>query len=441
MNKNKIRKILVLGLIVCILLIIVLVIVNKKDNNKTNYYEEPNCERDYGDSEKIQISFLEYETIKNCIQQYVNNLNIENPFYYGKNAEGNYVKSVDDSEIKKNIIDLLSEEYIKSNYINASNLYDYIDTIKGNKIVIPVQLVKGIEDDVTKYKISVLVIDEKDITENQKMYFGVELDNKNSTFAVEPIKTSEEFDKYNLNEKNDYIDLNDNNVFSSETITEEVKVKEYFELYKYILLGDSELSYKLLNEEYKENRFEDFDDFKTYIKGIQERVKQMKITQYEINYDNDEYVQYICVNQYGDIFIFNESDTLDYNVILDEYTIDLPQFIEAYDKTNEKGKVSLNISKIVQALNAGDYEYMYNKLNDKFRENNYATLEEFEEYLESKLPKNIKIEYGNFSNEGTTYIYNLNITDLLGKSKEKVTMEIIMKLKDNRDFQVSFNIK
>ena len=126
---------------------------------------------------------------------------------------------------------------------------------------------------------------------------------------------------------------------------------------------------------------------------------------------------------------------------MDEYSIDIAQFTETYDKAKTQEKVFLNIEKIKQALNTKDYEFVFSKLNTKFRNNNFNKVSDLEKYLSDKLPEFIKIDYQEFSNEGETYIYSLNITDLMGETDKTAYMQIVMKLKEDRDFEMSFSIK
>ena len=443
---SKIKKLLILlGVLLLILIFIKQIITIKKERKAQQ--DEHNYEgHDYQtiDEHLIKVYFEEYKEIKACLQQYINILNIDSYAYYDLNENGEYIKNVSENEIKENIISLLSKEYISKNGITTVNLYNYIDVYKENKMILPIKIEKRNEQyiqDVVKYKVTALLLNMKDISNFNKIYSVVTLDSKNNTFAIEPIKTDIELKQYGIKENLNYIEKNDNNEYKTQEVTEEEKAKDYFEQYKYILQSDYELAYEYLEEEYSKARFKDLNDFKNYVDNIKERIQKMRLTQYELNYDNENYNQYICANQFGDIFIFNETDTLVYSTVLDQYTIELPQFIEKYDSSNTQEKVILNIEKIKQALNFKDYEYIYNKLNNTFKNNNYETLEQFETYLKEILPEFIKINYKDFSNEGETYIYSLEIIDLMEETNQTANMQIIMKLKENRDFEFSFNIR
>lgn len=51
---------------------------------------------------------------------------------------------------------------------------------------------------------------------------------------------------------------------------------------------------------------------------------------------------------------------MNFTVILDTYTIDLPEFTEKYTKASDEEKVLLNIQKGFTAINDKDYRYVYN---------------------------------------------------------------------------------
>ena len=442
MDKNKLKKIIIIFCILLILILVVMTILNKKNKENENAITEtPNLDSKE-QTENNSISFIEYEYIKASIQQYINTLNTDSSSYYGRDENNNYVKVVEEDEIKQNILNLLSKKYINENNITSSNVYDIIETTKENKIVLPIEIIKIYEEEnISSYKVKIITADINNKSDSNEEYYVISIDSNNSTFNIEPIKTSKDLDNYKITEKPSSIEIKNNNEFMVQEVTGEVVAKEYFNLYKYLLLIKPEIAYNFLDEEYKKARFEDVDEFEQYIQNIKPRIEKMRVTEYEVNLDNNDYEQYICKNQYGDIFIFNEIATLDFGAILDEYTIEIPQFKEKYDSVKTQEKVFLNIEKLKQALNAKDYEYVYDKLNNTFKNKNYSTISSLESYLKSNLPEFIEINYEDFSNEGETYIYNIEITDLMKQSEETKNMQIIMKLKDNYDFEMSFNLK
>ena len=231
------------------------------------------------------------------------------------------------------------------------------------------------------------------------------------------------------------------NEFEFTNVTAEDLMLTYFNKYKNNMFNNTEEAYNMLDSEYKKKRFENIDNYKKYIQNNYEKLLKANLNKYQIDDTNKEYTRYICADEYGNYYIFKETAIMQFTMFLDTYTIDQPEFIEKYDSTSEKGKCILNIEKIKQAYNMQDYSYIYSKLADSFKNNNYKTQNEFENYIKKALYNNITIEYKEFKNEGETYIYNVVLTDLLGKADKTINMQILMQLKDDRDFVMSFSIK
>ena len=143
------------------------------------------------------------------------------------------------------------------------------------------------------------------------------------------------------------------------------------------------------------------------------------IKKYNINvYSN--YIEYVCIDGYGNYYIFQEEGVMDFTVKLDTYTIDTEEFKEKYNNSTQQQKVGMNLEKINQALNRKDYEYIYNKLDTTFKANNFATFEDFENYMKSTFFNINKIEYGDFNEQSGTYICETEITDNTRENENKI---------------------
>lgn len=437
---KKLKYVLIL---LCLILVILIIIIikdkGKNEAEKTADQALTQADNSYGE----KVSFIDYFIVKNCLQQYVSVLNMENFIYYNRDEDGKYIDDTDETEKKQNIYNLLSKDYIDENSITIKNLNNFIKTTTVEKEIVPCKIVKINTEkkdlSIENYFISAVLFEEANIEKFDKIYAIVNLDIVNGTFSIRPLKEEKELENFkvqniaNIEEKN-------NNIYLSEEITDQKIATEYFINYKYLLLTDVELAFNNLNKDYMEKRFGDLQSFKEYVNNNKEILKGMTIEKYQV-INNEDNTEYVCTDQYNNIYIFYEKSALDYNVILDMYTLDIPQLNEKYDETNEKGKCILNIEKVKQALNSGDYKYIYGKLNEQFKSKNYSTLSAFENYMKSNLNKYNKIEYKEFKNEGETYIYNIELTDLLGKTDKTINMQILMQLKDDRDFVMSFSIK
>ena len=135
----------------------------------------------------------------------------------------------------------------------------------------------------------------------------------------------------------------------------------------------------------------------------------------------------------------NIKGIIEYEDIIEKYTIDLPQFLEKYEEGNEQVKVGMNIEKFISAINAKDYRYAYNCLADSFKNNYYQTQESFEDYVKNNFFENNKIEYIQFSKEGNNYVYDIKILNTQGEEEKQAT--IIMQLQEGTEFVMSFSIE
>ena len=150
----------------------------------------------------------------------------------------------------------------------------------------------------------------------------------------------------------------------------------------------------------------------------------------------------MCIDDYGNYYIFNATSIMQYTLALDTYTIDIPKFTKKYNTANEQEKVALNINKIMTAISAKDYKYVYNKLADSFKNNYFENEEKLKEYLENNiLGKNI-VSYEEFSRvSNNIYTYEIKIADETESNYNEKSMNIVMELRQGTDFVMSFSIE
>lgn len=216
-------------------------------------------------------------------------------------------------------------------------------------------------------------------------------------------------------------------------------ILNYYNNYNYYLFKYPEKSYELLDKDYREKKFGDLSSFMEYTTKNKDIIISNTIESYKTEV-NDETTIYICKEKNGNYFIINEKEVMDYTVILDTYTIDLPEFIETYSSASDQEKVILNINKFKQALNDKDYKYTYNCLSDGFKGNYFATLEDFENYINQNWYNgNFEVEYGTFEEDSGLFKYTITIVNK-ENTEESFEKTIIMKLNDGTDFEMSFNV-
>ena len=395
----------------------------------------------------------------NNINSTIQNVDIRNNFYVVKtcidkfytyyfestNTNGRYI--VDEEQTNSNkeyLYGMLDKEYINFKGITVENVLEEIPQINRSDIQITEMYVSQKTANVAIYFVYGVFNDRVNNTQTN-FYNIVKVDMLNNTFKLilqdlaenkyGKIKVGENVEIEEFTEiEND----NDSNIFEYESITDEEYITDIFNQYKQNLIYNRKLAYEQLDEEYREKRFPTFDEFEQYAEENSRRSVLMEIDKYQRNVYED-YTQYVCIDTTGKYYIFNMKHVIDYGAILDMHTIDIPQFTEQYNEANNRLKTEMNLEKIVDALNEKDYEYIYNKLDETFRTNNFNDLDNFKEYMGNTFYNSNDFTYNNISEEGELYVINAVANNLEEEGISK-NITFIMKLEENTDFIISFSI-
>ena len=132
---------------------------------------------------------------------------------------------------------------------------------------------------------------------------------------------------------------------------------------------------------------------------------------------------------------------MQYNIILDTYTIQSDKFKDTYNSSDDQNKVMMNVDKFVKMLNNRDYNTAYNLLDETFRDNTFGEERVFEEYIRNKLSLHYKVEYSTFEKRGNNiFVQNINLMDITGIDKSIINFSIIMRLDEGTNFTMSFEV-
>ncbi|MGN1310587.1 MAG: hypothetical protein ACI4VP_02610 [Clostridia bacterium] len=448
--QKKIKMIILTLILVCIVLIGIIALFNRRANKEV-ISETENIEGAY------EFDLNKIKRVKNKSDYYLVNRCI-NKFY------SNYIKNND-------IYNLLDDEYINMFNIKEDNLNDKFGKFEDLKIDLTDVYVSEIGIGISQYFIYGYLMD---ITTNNitDLAMIVRIDTGNQTFSIFPYEYLEKNGYLNITE-NSKIDMEEvqtvrnkkDNTFIFQYIDDETYMKYMFENYIYRCLYNPTLAYECLDAEYKEKRFGNIEKFKEFIdekkdiyisydsknnkqygdfndmnkyllylaQNKQLNLKSYKKTKY------DDYMEYVIIDNFENYYIFRETNIMQYKLLLDTYTIDLPEFIEKYYGTEPTEKVALNIQKIFEAINNKDYNYVYGKLADGFKKNYFPTLDSFEKYAKEKFYDRNEVEYLFYEKESEEYYsYTIKISDKdTGKSKN---LKIIMQLQSGTNFVMSFNV-
>ncbi len=441
MKLSIIKKLIVIMVILIIITIIGIVIYK---NNMDEYMVKEDVEEfdsgfqyeannnGFKEIDDNNIFFSVADTINTYLE--ILQFDIDSKEYVG------HYEIENEEDLKNLVLDLLDKNYINENNINSNNFYNYISLMDYAYKVIPKGLrVRYDSDNITTYIINIYI---EDLRMNQldERYYIVRTDSNNSTFSIEPVTNSvASIDDIEVEISNLNIEDKLYNRFSIKKISIEEMAKMYMSNFISLMVNYPETTYDdYLDTEYKEKRFGSLDDFKKYVNDNKEELSRIEAQKYLLNYE-DSGKKYVIMDQYDNTYEFYETSTMNYKARLDTYTIISDNFKSTYDSANEQYKVAMNIDKWIQMLNSRDYINAYYLLDETFRNNNWGSEEVFEAYIKEKLPLHYNMEYGTYSEENSTYIQEIRLSDVTSETEDIVSLNIIMQLKDNYEFVMSFS--
>lgn len=448
MLRVKNLKKLITLIVILIIFIIIIVLLLLKLRNQDYAYDDP---RDGEPEESEMVKNITptpvtnptmYYTAVECINKYLQYCSTRIPT--GETREALEEASLTDEDRRIRIYNELSTEYIQENNITIENVRGYVHTAEYHLSFYPISmnmLTSKSNSQISSYGAYGRLKDSNTGDFIGYTYITVIFDLNNTTFAIELNSNNniESIEDLTLETNIVSIDKNDNNVFSYEAVNEQNLVKRYISTYKMYALYNPEIAYEYLNEEYKNKRFGTLDNYKQYVEQNRDAILKISLDKYQKT-KKDGYTQYVCIDTEGNYYIIKETATMQFGLILDTYTLDLPEFTEKYENADDTTKVGMNIEKIKEALNSGDYEYVYNKFTDGFKNNYFKTVEDFKNYVQQNWYKTIKITYNSISTEGKAHVFEVYLSDETGENSNVITKNFNIQLQEGTDFIFSFNV-
>lgn len=429
---NTIKKVMIVMIILIAVLIIALVIIlrsfnknNSSDYNSNTVFEQ---QISYEENNNIlkETNRNQYYAVKNIVDKYMRDLN--------------NLKKDDIKDNSNAVYSILDKQYIEDFNITESNVKEKFNVYTDNEKIY-------INDMYTFEKsasIKIYFIYGTTINTGNEIKLLVKTDSKNSTFSIFP---GEYLEKYGYNEQTnvesinileDEILANEYNTFKYSNVSDEQMAIYYFEDLKNKVFEENGL-YNILDENYRQKKFSSIEKYNLYLNNLKNDVINRSIVQYKVS-NEDGYNVYILVDQEDNYYIFKENAIMDYTVILDTYTVEIPQLIYTYNNATDAEKVLINIQKVFAAINDQDYNYVYDKLDSTFKQNNFPTLEDFEKYIQDNFFEKNKIGYSQYRTSGNLHIYDITITDRNNSNSSSITKNFIMQLLDGTNFVMSFNV-
>lgn len=461
---EKIKKLIII-LIVIILIIITMIVsimmsATKAQNNeqKQEIQEQESLQKMVVDNESNTIKKItteaEYLNVKKCISDYNT---YSNYLYYAKQYKEVPENEKENVELKKTqLLKILPDFVIQTFKLDKENVYDEVGLldkeIRIDNVYVSTQKVKGNNDSLDKINVKAYIANGVLIDRNnfQKTKFNiiVLMDTQNHTFYIVPQKYIEEED-IEIKEGNnlvlydkDSIDDNEYNQYEETIGTEKEMSKEYFNRFKLNLTNDPSYIYNQFDEEYRNKRFGTYENFVNYIKNDKENFNKIRIASYQVNRNEENTeIEYVCKDQYENLYIFEQTTPLDFTLKLDTYTITTDKFKETYETAEDTKKIQMNIDKFFQMINRQDYINAYNCLAQSYKNNYFKTESEFTEYAKTNFYTYNRVSYLSCEQKGNKlYIFKIRLEDITGENTEKKEIKIVMQLNEGLDFEMSFGM-
>lgn len=466
--KKYIKLIIYLIIMLIAVITVFIIIINYKSKDEEENYKN-NTYNEISKTDTVEFNNVKdirsYFIVKNIIDRYTNNIKDLNGDSY-INEENLRISKDEIIKSKQDTAKKFFESTLDENYKSEFNVSDDVIISEAKKYM---QQGDYSNSDVI-YNLNFDEIDEYQYENNIILYIVsakikekdlkllIKFDSENNVFSI---FLSDYIEKYNYSRKMNKSDIKiDKNLLDANlynkiiigTITDEDMSKEYFNIQKNNLLYDIEKIYNKLDTEYKEKKYSDYLEFEKYFSDLRNQLRESTLAKYSVANINNKSIYTLIDNNNRYYIIENENGLINYNVKLDNYTVDTQYFKEKYENSKAQEKVALNINKVITALNDKDYKYIYNKLADSFKANYFNNEEELKEYLSNKLYNNNEINFGKFSDEGNgIYTYEIELSEISNKSQAnqegkgdnfaRIKMNVVMQLKEGTDFVMSFSIE
>ena len=417
---NKSKKVLVaMGIVVVLLIIIIIILlINNTKNEQQNTdiigggtYGDKETQTDKALVENTTVFF----TVENCINDYVS-----------------YIQEQDN----KAIYNLLDENYVKNNKININNVKDYIENFNSNEMFIATKMYEQRKENINTYIVEGL----KDDSEyNTNLYYIVEFDINKSTYNITPLfdNNYKNLDDINVETEAYTIKENENNVFKYYRISNEAVAEKYLNYYTKLARQNPEKAFSLIDENYRKERFKDFETYKNYSNRMSNKYDNLNIVgdSYEVLSDS---TKYILKDSENEVYTIVAKEIMNFSIQLDDYTIETDEFKKLYLSATNEAKAVTNAEKFMKMVNAKDYETAYQLLDDTYRANVFPTFDLYEQSLEASFFDNNYYSITDISEQGSYYIVTLDLKDRISSAANTKQIKIIIGLQDGTNFKMSF---
>lgn len=424
---KKLRYIII-GLIIIIIVIISILLYIAISKNKS---KEENIIEDEGEVISENPIYLPVESVENVYETLKAN-NIANQLISNVNSE---------SPNKTLVLSILNEDYINENSLNDSNILNNLNSLNGiesdymineiyKKELAQYQSAKGMI-----YYLSGTAIKNNEVID---IYFCIREDYINNAFDIRLVN-KEELESLKNNNDNEFeIKQNEYNEIVNEANMNYQICYLFIRDYINYINNMPEEAFNKLDEDYKNIKFNnDYNSFLTYINNNTNRFENLTIQEYTEE-QIDGKTRYTILDTNDNYYVVILQNGFDYKIMLDNYTTNNEQYQNVYEQASDEEKVNTNILKFIRLINEKDYNNAYALLDEQYRNNNFKSLEDFENYIKENFWNNNIATVNSIENVSGTFVCDVQIKSGNGLSAEEMNKQFIVKLLEGTDFVMSF---
>lgn len=429
MKKNMIILSIVTLIILVVTIIVIIINISEStefDGEEYEVYDTTNLESQIDDS-----TFL---TTISCINIYIESLKNDSTAYYGEDDEGNYVKLISEQELGQNRYNLLNKKYIEKNNVTLENINNKVKILNKETVFTPIKL-KMKDGEKNKNVIIYGILTEDDNKYIDDVCFIVRMDKNNKTFNIEP--TNNNVNNLEFEYEGDSIEKLDNNIYNIQKSNIELISKQYLTYYKRLVLLKTSFAYSILEEKYKNEKFNEYGLFEKYVNNNKEEIEKIYLKEYNSKYDGDTRI-ITLKDQYSNIYTIYENNIMDFTIRLDNYTILEDEILEKYNSSTNLNKINMQLARIIESINNKDYEFTYKRINEEFKKQNFANINEFENFIKNNFFDKNEINNISYTEENEIYILSCTIKNS-NNSDETKNIKILIKLLENTELEISFS--
>lgn len=442
--ERNFKKIIFSFVIIIILIVIAICFVTIKQKQEMQEYMDTHTNEIALQKMQKNVGTMVFYTLNSCIEKYYNNI------YYLNNPQDIY--TVVDESYRKNkaeeFINILNKEYIKKFSLDIDTILQNYNNDSLLKFIIKNIYYTQNDNNTTTYLVLGKQIDDKNL-KSEDYGFILLLDDNNKTFSIAPYEFVKQLNITNESDISDLIDTSNieidekySNKYSYQNISEQELINNIFKSYKVLAKYDSSYAYELLDEDYKNSRFENENNAKQYLQENFEQLYGYRIEKYSKDESDPDYTTYICFDNLGNEFIIKKNDQImEYSIILDLYTIPIEQYVEEYNKSSEAKKTAYRVELFKRMINLKDYNSAYNVLDKNFRENNFGSVDKFVNYINNNWYEFINMSYNSYQKVENVGTINVEIKNRDVSESEIINKTFIVKLNDDGTCTMSFNIE